>query len=102
MSKLKSRRAAHRLVAEAILKHLQKTVSPTNVDDPVRVELRKILDAHFAAGTIKDDVPDEHEVLEPMALASGGENRCQGCGGEIGNKTKARCPKCEDEWRRRR
>lgn len=98
MAKLKDRRAAHRLVAEVLWSYMRKQqLSSTGMLDApgVRAEVEKIREAHFAVGIITDDAPDDLEVSDAGALAMGGENRCQGCGKELNDKTKRLCDECQ-------
>jgi hypothetical protein len=97
VAKLKDRRSAHRVVAEAVWVYL-KGGTP-QLTPEVRLEVQKIREAHFAAGTIVDEVPDDHEIAEPMALAKGGVCRCRDCGQELlhgGAGTATYCTVCEE------
>jgi hypothetical protein len=93
---LKDRRLAHRLVAEVLWNYMRKQ-QPASVEleNPgVRAEVEKIRESHFAAGTVEDDLPNDHRALDPGTLARGGVYHCQKCGTEL--KTQARhCSNCE-------
>lgn len=75
MAKLKDRRTAHRLVAEVLWDAFYKEWDGKpkwSCAPEVKAEVERIREAHFAAGTIKDDLPEDHPALEPGTLAKGG------------------------------